>query len=30
MVALACEATGDFENDVEMMRAFAKCWDIDF
>ncbi len=30
MVALACEATGDFETDAEMMRAYARCWDIDW
>jgi len=29
-VALACEATGDFETDAEMMRAYARCWDIDW
>jgi hypothetical protein len=30
MVALACEATGDFEIDAGMMRAFSRCWDIDW
>lgn len=30
MVALACEASGDLETDAEMMRAFSKCWEIDW
>ncbi len=30
IVALACEATGDFAVDAEMMRAFSKCWKIDW
>lgn len=30
MVALACEATGELETDAEMMRAFARCWEIDW
>jgi len=30
MATLACETTGDFETDAEMMRAFSKCWDIEW
>lgn len=30
MVTLACEATGEFEFDAEMMRRFARLWDIDW
>jgi hypothetical protein len=30
MATLACEATGELEHDAEMMRAFARCWNIEW